>query len=141
MGRIRKSPHLINSLYSSQFLQPAQHIQALHFEVVQQVDEDPVLRQLVALTPVYVDNAHIGTDFIARQAKETTGRRIGEISPAEKACVVALCKPRDVTVELFVFYVPPEWILVLLLVTRNGKSRTYACRPIPDHVVVPCFGQ
>jgi len=37
---------------------PFQHIQPLLFEEIQDVDKDPVFRQLVTVTAVYIDDTH-----------------------------------------------------------------------------------
>jgi len=117
-------------------VQSFQHIVPLLFKEIQDVDEDPVFRKLVAVPPVDIDDAHLGP-WPCGQAHVAACGCHRQVRPAEKPTVVAFGKPCDVSVELAVCKLGSEGALVLVDITVDGVGRPNPVWSPPDHVVVP----
>jgi len=91
------------SSFRTQCGHATEHIEALHVEKVQDVDEYPVFCQLFAIAAVDINHSHIGRcQAVGRQAHITACGRDGQVWPPEKAAVVSFGQFGDMTIELAV---------------------------------------
>lgn len=75
------------------------------------------------------------------EAEEATCVFIVEVGPAEKAAIIAFGDAGDMAVKHFVGKAFAERVLMLFLIAGNGVAGPDTGGPVPDHIIVPGFGQ
>ena len=108
---------------------------------MQKVDEDPVFGQLVAVTPIHIDDPHIAWPVACRHAHESAGGRQRQVRPAEKAAKGSFRDAADMAVENTVLEPGTERSGMLVGITLDGVGGADPGRPPPDHVLVPAAAQ
>ena len=107
-------------------LHSRKHIEALHGEVVQDVNENPVLRQLAAFLPIHVDDAHVGRPGPRRHAEVAAGVLYRQIGPTEEAAEMSFRQARNVAIEAVASgQGVAERRAVLLLIPLDRKGSTW----------------
>ncbi len=84
-----------------------------------------------------VPTEELGQDFRNRIALAA----VAKIGPAKETGKVAFGEAALMTFELYVSQLRSKGQLVLFLIARNGVAGTDSCRAIPEHVLMPSFGQ
>ena len=82
---------------------------------MQQINEYPVLSQLIAVTPINIDDPHLGRRIGGGEPQETVTLIHFQVWPAKPAAVISFGVFKHVAVELDVLQSGIEGSLVLLL--------------------------
>ena len=102
---------------------------------MEHVNEDPVFRELVAFTPVQVDDAPfggLGTAYVTWEAQEAAARTVGQVGPAEPGLVMSLSDTGNMAIESLVDQLCAERQRMLVQVTLERQPCVAdAGRPVP----------
>ena len=108
---------------------------------MQQVNENPILGQLVALAAVDVDHPHFAGFVRTGHPHEAACVPGGEVGPAEEASVMTFGNAGEVPGLGTVGKGRAERARVLFGIALDRVGRADPRRAPPDHVVVPSLGK